>query len=217
VAAHLPASAVLLAGGRSSRIGRDKALLRFGEKTLLERLVAELRLVVDEVVLVLAPPTETESNSALEKLISVLELRVVRDSIPFQGPVSALGRGITVTGSDLSFACSCDLPLLRADVVSALCTMIGDHEAVVPRIGGELQPLHAVYKKSCATALCRMIECEEKRLQKVVEFVDARIVEEAEIVGHDPKLELSGLESFFNLNTERDYTRALELVSARKL
>jgi molybdopterin-guanine dinucleotide biosynthesis protein A len=193
------ASAVVLAGGRSARMGRAKPELPFGGTALLERIVAELRGAFDEIVIVAAPegdvPCAEYSN-----------VTVVRDEREYQGPVGALARGLDAARHEVAFACSCDLPMLSGRVAAAMCAMLADRDAVIAEVGGIPQPLHAVYRRRCAVALRAMEASGELRLIAIAGQVQVRIASEAEMRAIDP-----ALSSFMNVNTPDDYRRALAL------
>jgi molybdopterin-guanine dinucleotide biosynthesis protein A len=184
---------------------RPKAALPFGNSTLIERIVAELGSAFDEIVVAAAP--ETVEQFAGERLSAATPgLRLIRDETAFAGPVRALMRALEAIGSRTAFACSCDLPLLRAEVALAMCSMLEGYDAVIPEVGGRLQPLHAVYRRRCFKALGAMLERGENRLGAVAECVNARRLDEAELRKLDPELR-----SCFNVNSPRDYKVALRL------
>src|SRR5438105_424269 len=107
-------SAVILAGGRGSRLGKPKATLRFGNVTLIERIVSELRREFDDIVVVAAPPDENQM------LPDVAPARVLRDEIAYEGPLGALRIGLASAREDVVFACGCDQPLMRAELAAHL-------------------------------------------------------------------------------------------------
>jgi len=192
------ASAIILAGGRSARMGQAKATLRIGGMTLIERTIAELARVFDDIVVVAAP------EAAAIELPALGAVTIVHDDDAYQGPVGALARGLRAARHELAFACSCDLPMLRCDVAAWLMSLVGDRDAVIPQIGVRLQPLHAVYRRRCAGALDAMLARGEHRLSAIADAVNSRIVSEAEYRRADPDAL-----SCFNVNTPEDYARAL--------
>lgn len=194
------AGAIVLVGGQSSRMGQPKAALDFGGIPLLTRIVIELRRRFDEIVIVAAPVSEGQPR------IEIPGLKVIHDETAFAGPLDALRRGLSAVDQDVAFACSCDLPLLNSDVAAGLVAMLDDFDAVIPEVGGKLQPLHAVYRKRCASAIESLAARGEKRLTASASAINARKVGEEEIRKIDPQLN-----SFFNVNTPEDYRRALEL------
>ena len=200
------ASAVILAGGRSARMGgRPKAMLLFEGATLIERIATELGRAFDDIVMVAAPQAAAIELPALDGAT------IVRDDGAFEGPAGALARGLRAARHDLAFACSCDLPMLRAEVAAWLLSLIGEHDdAVIPEVGGRLQPLHAAYRRRCAGALDAMLARGERRLSAVAEAASCRIVAEAEYRRADPDAL-----SCFNINTPADYVRALGFAAAK--
>lgn len=189
---------MILAGGGSSRMGRAKAMLPFGNETLLERTVSQLRPHFSEILIVAPPRGEAEPPRPRAA-------RVVYDRIAYQGPLAGLQAALAEISNPAAFASSCDLPFIRGELAAALCAMLGDFEAVIPRVGGRLQPLTAVYRKSCGDALAAMLTRGQRRLTDVSRVLNCRIVEASELEPADP-----GLRSFINLNTPLDYQRALE-------
>ncbi|MFZ0888482.1 MAG: molybdenum cofactor guanylyltransferase [Candidatus Binataceae bacterium] len=194
-------SAIVLAGGRGSRMGAPKAALMFGNLTLLERVVAELRKSFPEVIVAAAP--EGQGDAALHDARGV---KIIRDAVAFQGPLFALQHALEAAASDPVFVCSCDLPMLDASVASALVAVIADHDAVIPEVGGKPQPLCAVYRKRCADAIATLLARGERRLTALAAEINVRTVEENALRAIDPELR-----SFFNLNTPEDYATALRM------
>jgi molybdopterin-guanine dinucleotide biosynthesis protein A len=193
-------SAIILAGGQSSRMGRPKAELPFGGVTMLDHIISEMMRVFDELVVAVAKPR----LYAWETFLS----RSLVDRKPGQGPVPALADALEEIRFDRAFVCSCDVPLVNGDLARTLCEMLGDNDALIPHVEGKLQPLHAVYRKSCAKAFAQMHAAGGYRLQEIVKFAKVRIVPEEEIRALDPELR-----SFFNVNTPEDYQRALQLMA----
>ena len=113
-------------------MGRPKARLPFGSSTLLEHVVAELTKAFDDLVVVAAP------SDAMTDLPGV---RIVHDDIAYAGPVSALEIGIAAARNEIAFVCSCDVPFVNGDLALKLCAMLGDHDALIPRVDGKLQTL----------------------------------------------------------------------------
>ena len=194
------ASAIVLAGGRSSRMGRPKAALDFGGVPILTRIVSELKRRFAEVVVVAAP----ESEDSLQ--IDIPAIKVVRDETAYQGPLDALRRALDAVTNEIAFACSCDLPLLDSDVAAAIVAMLGDFDAAIPIVGEKLQPLHAAYRKGCASALAALAVQGERRLIEIADAVNSRRISENDLLVLDPQLH-----SFFNVNTLDDYQRALKI------
>jgi molybdopterin-guanine dinucleotide biosynthesis protein A len=202
-----PAGAVILAGGRSSRMGLPKAALPFGSSTIIERLIATLSVAFAEIVVVAAPVRDEPFS--IDRILEnrAADLIIERDDAAFEGPVAAIRRGLARAHSEIVFACSCDLPLLRSEIAAALCAMLDGYDAVIPQINALPQPLCAAYRRAPALAALEAMEAAgERRLTLVAERLNARSVDEAALRAIDPDLR-----SFLNVNTAEDYTQALRL------
>jgi molybdopterin-guanine dinucleotide biosynthesis protein A len=202
----LSASAIILAGGQSRRMGRPKAAIRFGNSTILEQLIAELCSSFED-ILIIAAPARSEAFS-IEHLLRAVpsSVRLVRDRSAYQGAAVALARGLMAAANDVSFACSCDLPLLRAEVARALYGMLNGYEAVIPVVGVKPQPLCAVYRRSAAACIERQVASGEYRLTRIIAALTAYRPSDLQLRHIDP-----GLHSFLNVNTPQDYNRALAI------
>ena len=194
-------SAIVLAGGRSQRMGQPKAMLKFGEATLLEVIVGRLINVFKEVIVVAPPATQAEMA-----LAAPAGARLVHDVGAFQGPLAGLERGIEAATGDPVFACACDLPLLSVNVASELCALIGYYDAAIPEIGGVMQPLHAAYRKRCAGVIARLVDSGERRAVALMDAIKVRKIGEQHLRRLDP-----GLRSFFSINTPDEYLAALQM------
>jgi molybdenum cofactor guanylyltransferase len=207
------ASAVILAGGRSSRMGLPKAALPFGRSTILERLIDTLSSAFAEIIVV-AAPLRDEPFSIDRTLHGRAErtapahLIIERDAAAFEGPVRAMRRGLARANNEIVFSCSCDLPLLRAELALALCaTLVEGDDALIPQIDGMPQPLCAAYRREPAVAALDAMEAAgEKRLTLIAERLKVRTIDETALHAID-----SDMRSFLNVNTAEDYARALRL------
>jgi molybdenum cofactor guanylyltransferase len=198
-------SAIVLAGGQSSRMGRPKAELPFGLGTMLDYIVSEMLRVFDEIVVAVGRPR----HYAWETFLS----RAIVDDQPGQGPVSALANALREIRFERAFVCSCDVPFVNGDLARQLCDLLGDNDdALIPQVDGKLQMLHGVYRKTCAEVLATMRTAGEHRLHRIVNFATVRIVPEADIRALDAD---PALLSFFNVNTPEDYQRALTILDQR--
>ena len=188
-------SAIILAGGRSSRMGQAKALLPFDGEPLITHIVRSLKDIFADVVVVLAPGQD----------VPVLPVTFVRDEVAYQGPVSGIYHGLKAAKSDVSFVGSCDVPFLNRTLISYLCSQIRDHDVVVPYWEGRYHPLFAIYRKDVTSYLHAQLQRDELRPIFLFDKVRTRKIEEEEIRRFDPE----GL-SFLNMNTPEDYEAALQ-------
>jgi molybdenum cofactor guanylyltransferase len=203
-------SALILAGGQSKRMGRPKAMLPFAGSTILERLISELLRESNDVIVVAAP--KVDETYAIEDVLreSAKKITLVRDEVAFGGPVDALMRGLRAARHEAVFACSCDLPMLRAELARALCTMIEDYDAAIPEVAEKLQPLCSAYSCRCSEVLTTMVARGERRLTAIAARLNARRIGETQLRKFDP-----GLRSFVNVNSPEDYAHALRLARRR--
>jgi molybdenum cofactor guanylyltransferase len=190
------ASAVVLTGGKSSRMGRPKALLPFDGEPLIVHVVRALKKMFAETVVVAAPDQELPELSAI----------LARDEVAYRGPVSGIYHGLKAATTDVCFVASCDAPFLNLQLIAHLLTQISDYEVVVPYWQERFQPLHAVYRTSVAPLLKDQLERGELRPIFLYDKVRTRKIHEAEIRRLDPE----GL-SFLNMNSPAEYDAALQL------
>ena len=189
------AAGIVLAGGRSSRMGQDKALLRAGGGSPLVSLVVDrLRALVGEVIVV-------SSDGAR---LGDLQARIVPDVYADAGPLSGIYSGLLATERQRALVAACDMPFLNPRLLSFLLHLPGDHDVVLPRLAsGFLEPLHAVYSQSCREVFRRQLEAGRYSAIGYLDQVRVRYVDEAELREYDPDLR-----SFFNVNTRADLQRA---------
>ena len=188
-------SGIILAGGKSERMGTPKALLQFAGEALVTHMVRKLAGLFEEVVVVAAPDQE----------LPTLPVTLVRDEIAHQGPVGGIYYGLRASTSTASFVTSCDVPFLSPALVTHLLGCIPDYDVVVPHWHGRFQPLHAVYRRSVLPLLEQQLE--QGRLRPIYLYEKVRTCElqEEDVLGVDP----DGA-SFINMNTPEDYEAALK-------
>ena len=188
------ATAVVLTGGKSSRMGRAKALLPFDDEPLIAHTVRKLGRAFAEIVVVAAPDQE----------LPALPVTLVRDEVAYQGPVSGIYHGLKAASKEFCFVTSCDAPFLSLPLISCLFSHITEFDVVVPFWQERFQPLHAVYRRSVAPLLREQLERGELRPISLYKNVRTREIHEDEVRRVDPE----GL-SFLNMNTPQDYEAAL--------
>ena len=186
-------SAAIMAGGKSKRMGQDKAWIELDGEPLIKRVADVLALVADEVIVVANDP-KYES----------LGLRVVRDRYPTGGALGGIATGIGAAANDTVLVAACDMPFLSTDLWRLLLGHAGEADVVIPRIGGEYETLHALYTKACVPQMARAIA--ENRLRVISFFDQVRVlaVEEPELRAVDPTLR-----AFTNVNTPEELASAL--------
>jgi molybdopterin-guanine dinucleotide biosynthesis protein A len=194
VAEPLAASAVVLAGGQSSRMGTNKALMDFGGEPLVSRLVRRFQAWFAEVWLVTNEPAR----------YAFLGVPMVPDRLPGLGPLAGLEAGLSACRYDLAFFCACDMPFVSEDFVRYLVAQAPGYDIVVPRLGGHLEPMHALYRRSLLPAATAALEARRLKLLTIYAAARVRVVDEPEIRRFgDPRRLL------FNCNAPADVAQAL--------
>ncbi len=192
----------MFAGGRSERMGRDKALVVLAGRTLLERAVSTVR-AAGGAPLVLGAP---RGLAALEGTACTDETGPGEGRL---GPLNALRHGLVSCGTRVAVALACDLPLVPPGFLRFLAAEAEHHSAVVPRAAGELQVLAAAYTSSCLETIEPRLAAGERSVHGFLESVVVRVVEVEEI------LPFGGEEIFLNVNTPGDLARAESILRAR--
>jgi molybdopterin-guanine dinucleotide biosynthesis protein A len=198
--------AIVVCGGRSSRMGRPKAWLPFGPERMLQRVVRLVGTVAAPIVVVAAPGQD------LPELPSAV--RVVRDAVEGRGPLQGLSAGLEAIGEDVTFAyaTATDVPFLKPAWIGRLAALIGDDDLAIPEAEGFLQPLSALYRRSTVLPAVRaLLDADRLRPAFLREAVRSRVVGVDELLDVDP--DLSTLK---NLNTPEDYRLALQLAGYRE-
>lgn len=180
---------VVLCGGRSSRMGRDKAWLPVGDETMLQRVVRIVGEAVDEARVVAA---EGQHLPALPTGV-----RVLRDPQPEQGPLLGLATALN-DGPTRAYVSSCDLPHLTAGFITRVFAGLGDAEACVPVAGGRRHPLAAAYRGDILPIVHELLQAGERRLSALL---DRLTVSELTLCEGDPDAAC-----LTNVNTPDDYT-----------
>jgi len=188
---------VIQAGGKSTRMGgQPKALMELGGRRIIERVVAALAGVVDDLLLV----TNTPERYAY------LGLALVPDVYPDHGSLGGIYSGLKAASGDAAFTVACDMPFLNSAVVRLVVERAALGDVVIPRVGAQLETLHAAYQKTCLPHMEAQLLA--GRL-KIVGFFDrVRVLEipEAEVARlADPAL------VFMNVNTPDELERARAL------
>lgn len=196
-------SAVVLAGGKSRRMGKDKRTLEWGGTTFLDKVCFTLGELFDEILLV----------TAIEDYpCGHLPVRLVTDAIPHKGSLGGMFTGIKEASYSFVFVVACDMPFLNPVVISRLCAL-PENDVVMPKLSTGFQPLHARYSKRCSLIMEKMIHEGNLRIQSLIQdpSLFVQIVEEPLFADIDPH----GY-SFLNINTPADYELARKAASRLK-
>jgi len=194
----LTVSGVVLAGGRSSRLGMDKSFIYVNGRPLIEQVIARLASLSDEVIIVTNSPEK----------YSHLGARLVGDVYPGKGALGGIYSGLRAATHTYSLVVACDMPFLNPALLRYMVFLACEHDVVIPRIGGLPEPLHAIYSKNCLEPIDRLLA---RGGLKIIDFfpeVRVRYIEEDEVDVLDPQHL-----SFFNVNTPGDLEEMKRLVA----
>jgi molybdopterin-guanine dinucleotide biosynthesis protein A len=196
-------SALIFGGGRATRLGGvNKALLEVGEERIIDRILAAVRPLADEVVLL-------TNDAALE---GQRGLRLVYDREPHAGVLPALATGLAAATGELCLAVACDMPFVSTALFERMLEVMAEADAdvVIPRTEGYLEPMHALYRRATVERAIRAaLERGEQRMISYFSSVRVRELNEDEWREVDPH----GL-AFFNVNTPEDLAEARRLAAS---
>lgn len=197
-------SAIILAGGKSRRLGRDKCLLEIGGRSLLAHTVDTLANVSDDLIVVTSDPTYSELLDATARLVP--------DQKPGMGSLMGIYSGLGEAHYSHALVVACDMPFLNLALLRHMLPLADGHDVVIPRLDGMLEPLHAIYGKSCLPHMLQLLDQGQRRIISFFDRVRVRYVERQEVDRFDPSHF-----SFINVNTPQDWIRVQELLAQQEL
>ena len=188
---------VILAGGKSRRMGRDKAFLPFGKGVLIERVIEVVRAVTDDLLLITNTPEQYQRFG----------LPMVSDVIPEAGSLGGIYTGLVHAKTPYSLALACDMPFVKPAFLRFLCDMAGEADVMIPKNAEDFQPLCAVYAQACREPIRQRIEAGRLKITGFFDQVRVRLIEEEVLARYDPHDVM-----FFNANTPEEYERARRMM-----
>lgn len=185
-------TAVILAGGSSSRMKRNKALLPYRGERFIERIFRTMSGLFPEVLLVTNSP----------ELYRFLPCRIVADLYPGMGALAGIQAGLTQSTTPYIFVVACDMPDLNVRLIRHLISMAQGTDVVIPESESGLEPLHAIYAKGCLAAMNEVLASGKGKIIACFDHLKVVVVSRQEIAGIDPLFR-----SFRNINTPEEYFR----------
>lgn len=176
---------IILAGGKSLRMGQDKGLVLLNERPLIAYTIEALKPLVSEILIV--------ANS---RGYEGFGHRVIPDIIPDSGPLGGILTGLTHSNSEWNVVLSCDTPFVSTMLFEHLLSNTNGHQAVLPRHEGELEPLAGLYHKSCLEPIEELISTRQLKMRRAVQQLNLK---EVLIDGHNSFYEDR---LFQNINTK---------------
>jgi molybdenum cofactor guanylyltransferase len=188
---------IALAGGKSTRLGRNKLKEIVGSQTIYGRAISVLAQLKGEVMVVTAPDIE------LPLLNSAIKVRIEYDVYPGFGALGAIYTGLLYSKTPYNLVAACDMPFLNLELLRYMAAVAPGYDLIAFHKEDRPEPLHAVYSRNCLAPMKSLIERNERRIIGILPYIKIRYLTEAEIERFDP-----GHLSFFNINTEADLQKA---------
>jgi len=196
-------SAVILAGGKSSRMGKNKLLLPLGDSTIIGTLLATLSQLFGECVLVTDRPDAYRD----------WPVKITADLIcgPEKNSLTGIHAGLSIASNPYSFVVAGDMPFVEPELLTRLAALSGKEDVIIPRQGEHFQPLSAIYHKNCLPHIEELLARQHYKILDFFHAVRVRHVDVAELLPDG-----SQHWSFFNVNSPDDYRLAQELFAQFK-
>ncbi|PKP61049.1 molybdenum cofactor guanylyltransferase [Candidatus Atribacteria bacterium HGW-Atribacteria-1] len=196
-------TAIILAGGKSSRMGPDKnkSMLRLNGKYLIDIVISKLKCVVGDNIIIVGPP---------ERYFSYKQ--VVPDLFSQKGPLVGIYSGLKASSSQYNLVVGCDMPFLEVKLLKYMTKNINSNDIVIPHYSdGYIEPLCAIYSKRCLETIERNLAEHIFSVRAIFPHLKVKFIEDEEIKKYDPKFY-----SFFNVNFKHDFRKAEELIKKKE-
>ena len=206
---------VILAGGKSRRMGYNKALLRIGNQTIIQQTLVSLKQVTSSQLIVTNFPEEYE----------FLDILMKSDILPGKGAFGGIYTGLSASETPYCLVVACDMPFLNVDFLRYMTLKVKEpaldeakgYDIVIPKHSKGYEPLCAIYAKTCMPHIEKLLKANRLKITEVFQDVRVREISESEIknyVEHPDEDGDAEDRMFFNINTQEDYQHALQVYSA---
>ena len=192
-----PFTGVILAGGRSRRLGRNKALEEVGGIPLVSRVTTVVESIASVVVLVVADDAQANVLPTPDDAITVLDMH------PDSGSLGGIFTGLTKAPTDWALVVACDMPFLNAQLLAYMSGLRENADIVIPVLDGWPEPTHAFYSKTCLSAMEESLNSGRLKITEFFASVTVKYLPQESIEAIDPERW-----SFFNVNTAYDLQKA---------
>ena len=191
---------IIMAGGKSSRMGGNKALLRIDGKTVIENIAETLEKTVTDIIIV---------TNKFEDY-QFLGLPMVEDRWKEMGPLAGIHAGLSASSTDKNLVVACDMPFISSELGDILLGLLETFDAAVPNIAGQLHPLFAAYRKDIQEEINQAIQKQELRIRQFYKKIHTKIVTEDDLT----KLQFDYQDHYlFNMNYPEEFEKALKLAA----
>ena len=195
---------IILAGGKASRLGRNKANELVGGKYLIERVIEKLRQLSSHIVIA--------TSAELAMLFQTYDVEIAEDVYPDCGPLGGIYTGLMASPCLHNIVVACDMPFLNTELLRYMVQLSYDFDAVVPRLNnGYVEPLHSVYSRVCAGSIKARLDKGILQTFLFLSEVSVRYLDQPEYQKFDPRLL-----SFSNINDQVDVKLATDLLKEQE-
>lgn len=190
-------SLIILAGGKSSRMGFDKQFLKIKDRKIMDDIIAKLENEFKEIIIVTNKPKEYDNT----------KYKVTKDEIPGKGPLSGIHAGLKKSSYKYSFVVACDMPNINMDYIKYMKNLIGekDIDGCITRLGNHIEPFHGFYSKAIVGNIEKNLKENFRSISRLTKDLNFIYVEEKEA----RKFSLNW-DMFSNLNTKEDIETYIE-------
>jgi molybdopterin-guanine dinucleotide biosynthesis protein A len=200
----LDISGIILAGGRSLRLGHDKILEKIGDKSLLERVVSRIDTFSENIIIV------TAHERTFARLAKHPKVKTASDILPGHGSLGGIYTGLVTSSSFYNLVVAADMPFLNESLLRYMIDQAEGYDFVLPQVEGLFEPLHAIYSKNCITPIKTILEQGKRVIIELFDYVKVRYIEAKEVERFDPEHL-----SFFNINTREELELAREIAGEK--
>jgi molybdopterin-guanine dinucleotide biosynthesis protein A len=177
-------SVIILAGGQSRRMQREKSLLPVNGRTLIEAVIAQISLHFSEIII----------SAAAKEKFAFLNLPLIEDEVPGQGPLMAIMSALRVSANAVNFILACDIPFIHIPFMQEMLSLAKTHEIVVPRYrDGKFEPLFAAYNRGIIPMIEKQIKRGDRKISHLFPVCRTKFVA------------MDRQKWFRNLNTLKEY------------
>jgi signal transduction histidine kinase/GTP:adenosylcobinamide-phosphate guanylyltransferase len=190
----------LLAGGKSTRMGREKALVKVGDRTLIEHMVHLLKPIIPKPMIITNTPAK----------FAFLQLPIYQDLYPDSGPLGGIHTALKKSTHSHVLILACDLPFVTTQVIRQLCDHALGHDIVAVDAGSGVEPLCAVYSKACLPEIEKQLSGGRFKVTAIYKQLDVKVLYREEIDVSLPQ------DTFLNINTPADLVKAEKILKKGK-
>ena len=197
-------TAVILAGGMSRRLGRNKALEPFQGEPLIRRVIRRMSQVASSIIVV------ANDDERVEELDLPDGVTPVIDEYPGKGSLGGIYSGLRAAPTEWAVFCACDMPFPNPALYNAILSKRDVSDAVVPVVDGRPEPIHAAYSRACLAAIHAKLAADQLKISGFFDDVTVSYFTQDQVRQIDPDLL-----SFFNINTQQDLAKANQIALTR--